>query len=90
MVSKKDKFKKDKSIKDIFVKLHPDSLVELVEDMTNQGLTEDQIALEIKKIEKDILDDYLAKIESGEIDTTVGDNHCGDPSCPACNGVIYH
>lgn len=86
-------FKKGENDDEFQIYLHPESLVTLVFDMQQDGMSESEIASEIEKMKETILDDFKARMASGEIESADSDEDvgCGDPSCPNCGvGIVYH
>ena len=77
------------------LQFHPDSLVMMVSDLKQEGLSDEEIAVEIENLRASILEDYKQKLEDGTLDEndfedegTVG---CGNPNCTNCGtDVVYH
>ena len=50
------------------LQFHPDSLVMMVSDLKQEGLSDEEIAVEIENLRASILEDYKQKLEDGTLD----------------------
>ena len=64
------------------VKIHPESLAELVGDMKEQGLSDEAIATQIEVLKKQLADDFKKREEDGTLEDEF--EECCDLSCPNC------
>ena len=77
------------------LQFHPDSLVMMVSDLKQEGLSDEEIAVEIENLRASILEDYKQKLEDGTLDENdfedEGPVGCGNPNCTNCGtDVVYH
>lgn len=80
---------------DVKITFHPESLAILVADLKEEGMSDEEIVLEVEKMKVSILADFQSQMEAGTLNDDSEENDegsgCGDPNCPSCgSSITYH